>query len=77
MTRRHDPARDARRARIMSAVWWTQAPIVLALFLLDVAPSTWRDGYIAFASIAAMGVTYSGKAKAADAERAAEGNTDG
>lgn len=71
MSVRRDARHDARRARVMSVLWWVQAPIVLVLFVADLAPPRWRDAYIAFASIAAMGVTYSGKAKAADAEAAA------
>lgn len=60
----------------MSAVWWVQAFIVAPLFLFDLVPPKVRDTYIAVASIAAMGVTYSGKAKAADAEHAAQDHPD-
>lgn len=68
------PKDEANRARIWSVIWWVQAPIVCGGFLLlSSQPMADRliEAYIAFASIAAMGVTYSAKSRAALAEDAA------
>lgn len=67
---------DAHRARLLSRIWWSQAPIVCGGYLY-VSNEGWPEkliaGYIAFASIAAMGATYAGKEKAALAEHEASG----
>lgn len=58
----------------MSVAWWVQAPVICGLYLVvSTEPLAQRLllAYLTFVSIAAMAVTYSGKAKAADAQSAA------
>lgn len=65
------PEEQADRARRWSIFWWAQAPIVCGAFLVlssEPMPERLMLAYLAFVSIAAMAVTYSGKAKAADAQ---------
>lgn len=68
---------DARRAHILELIWWGQAPPVCVGYLIaSYAGVTWVEplilAYLAFASIAAMAVSYGAQKKAAEARMAAE-----
>jgi hypothetical protein len=68
---------EARRAMIMSWVWWAQMPIVgIAYWLISTAPPIEKAilVYLAELSIIAIAVTYSSKAKAAEAKAAGYDN---
>lgn len=64
---------EARMARLQSLVWWGQAAPVCGAYLA-VSSQPWAErlilAYLSFVSIAAMGATYAGKAKAAEAKAA-------
>lgn len=64
---------EAKRARLMSWVWWVQVPIVcLSYWFISKEPSVEKLilVYLAAVSIIANAVTYSGKSQAAEAKAA-------
>jgi multidrug efflux pump subunit AcrA (membrane-fusion protein) len=64
---------EAKRARIMSWIWWAQVPIVcLTYWFISKEPSVEKMilVYLAAVSIVANAVTYSGKSEAAEAKAA-------
>lgn len=64
---------DARRARIMSLVWWVQVPVIcVTYFFVSSAPLSERLMliYLAAVSIVANAVSYATKSKAAEAKAA-------
>lgn len=69
--------REAFRATVMSWVWWAQMPIVcIGYWFISTAdpPEKAMLVYLAAVSIIAIAVTYSGKAKAAEAKAAGYDN---
>jgi hypothetical protein len=64
---------EARRATIMSWVWWAQLPLVLITYWFvstEPTPEKLMMMYLAAVSIIAIAVTYASKAKAAEAKKA-------
>jgi hypothetical protein len=64
---------EAKRARIMSWVWWAQVPIVcLGYWFISKEPSVEKSilVYLAAVSIIANAVSYAGKSQAAEAKAA-------
>jgi hypothetical protein len=65
--------KEARQARRMSMVWWAQVPLVTIVYwLISHEPLSEKLilVYLADVSIIANAVSYSGKAKAAEAKKA-------
>lgn len=63
----------ARRAHILSLIWWATIPVLtIAYWLVSKEPPSERviNLVIADVSFAAMAVTYAGKEQAAEAEAA-------
>lgn len=68
---------EVRRATVMSWVWWAQVPVVAGVYwLVSKEPPIERAIliYLAVVSIIANAVSYAGKAQAAKAEKAANGD---
>lgn len=66
---------EAKRATIMSWIWWAQVPIVTGVYWLISAEPTVEKAilvYLADVSIIANAVSYAGKAQASKAKQAAE-----
>lgn len=64
---------EARRALLMSKVWWAQVPIItIGYWLISKEPPIEKVilTYLADVSIIANAVTYAGKAKGAEAKAA-------
>lgn len=62
--------REVRRARFMSWFWWGQMPVVVGVYWIISTEASVEKAilcYLAAVSIIANAVTYSGKAKAAEA----------
>jgi hypothetical protein len=64
---------EARRATVMSWIWWAQVPVVcVGYWLISKEPSVEKFilVYLAAVSIIANAVSYASKAKAAEAKAA-------
>lgn len=72
-----DARHEARRARVMAAVWWALIPLLCVSYWLvskEAPAERAMSLIIAGVSFAAMAVTYSSKAQAADAKAASYEN---
>ncbi len=68
-----EAARVARRAQILSWVWWAQVPIItITYWLVSTEPMIEKLllVYLADVSIIANAVSYAGKSQAAEAKQA-------
>jgi hypothetical protein len=68
---------EARRATILSWVWWAQLPIVCVAYWFISSEEPIEKAmlvYLAAVSIIAIAVTYGGKAQAAEAKEAGYSN---
>ncbi len=72
-----DAAKEARRATVMSWVWWVQLPVVLVTYWLISEEAVVEKAillYLAAVSIIALAVTYAAKAKGSEATQASYEN---
>lgn len=69
-----DAQAEARQARRMAILWWVQLPLVCGTYYFELLSDKVILTYLAAVSIIAIAVTYSSKAKAAEAKAASYQN---